>query len=49
MSGVLVGLAKDWNINKTIDLANLVGSFAVREVGASSGIKPFEEIIKEMS
>ena len=46
MTGVMVGLANDWSTDKTMRFANAVGAHAVMEVGASSGVKNFTEIIK---
>lgn len=44
MSGIMVGLANEWSIEKMIAFANAVGALAVREVGASSGVKSLSEI-----
>lgn len=44
MSGILVGLAHNWPMDETIEYANAVGALAVTKIGASSGIRTFDEI-----
>lgn len=44
MSGVIVGLAKNWPIKQTLEYANMVGSICISSVGASTGIIDFETI-----
>lgn len=46
VSGVLTGIANGWEMKKTIQFANVVGSLCVSNFGASEGIKDFNEILK---
>ncbi|MBN2853492.1 MAG: carbohydrate kinase family protein [Clostridia bacterium] len=42
-SGFITGLSKGWDIEKSCIFANAVGTLSVMAIGASTGIKPFEE------
>lgn len=45
-SGFITGLSKGWDIEKCCIFANAVGTLSVMEIGASTGIKSFEETME---
>ena len=47
-AGFLAGLSMGWNYEKSGKFANAVGAHCVMAVGASTGIKPVEEILAFM-
>ena len=47
-AGFLAGLAMDWSYRKSGQFANAVGTHCIMEIGASSGIKPVNEILQFM-
>ncbi len=47
-AGFLAGLAMDWSYQKSGQFANAVGTHCIMEIGASSGIKPVNEILQFM-
>jgi sugar/nucleoside kinase (ribokinase family) len=48
VAGFLAGVVNDWDLEKTGRFANAVGAFCVMAVGASTGIKSMNEILKFM-
>ena len=47
-SGVLCGLAQDWNYRESARLGNAVGTHCIMSIGASTGIRPLPEILQFM-
>lgn len=47
-AGLLAGLAQNWSFHESMRFANAVGAHCIMEVGASSGIKPINDILKYM-
>lgn len=43
-AGFLAGLAQGWSFRESAALANAVGAHCIMEIGASSGIRPMEEM-----
>jgi len=43
-AGFLTGLSKDWSLYECGKFGNAAGSHSIMEIGASTGIKPLEEI-----
>lgn len=48
-AGFLTGIIKDWSLEKCGSFANATGAHCVMEVGATTGIKTFEEIYEFMN
>lgn len=48
VGGFLTGLAKGWNMHDCARLATASAAFCVQEIGATSGIKSYEEILLYM-
>ncbi len=49
VAGFLMGVLKEWDIEKTALFANTVGTMSVMAVGASGGIKSYMETEKKMN
>ena len=49
LSGVLVGIIEEWDMEKIIKFANIVGSECVQDYGSSSGIKDFKYLINKLN
>ena len=47
-AGFLCGMAQGWDFKKSGAFANAVGAHCVRQIGASAGIRPMEEILRFM-
>ncbi|MCX7845334.1 MAG: sugar kinase [Dictyoglomaceae bacterium] len=46
VAGFLAGVLLGWNIKRCGLLGNLIGAFCVKEIGASAGIPPIDEVFR---
>lgn len=48
-AGFLCGLAQGWDFRKSGAFANAVGTHCIQAIGASTGIRPMEDILEFMA
>ncbi len=48
VAGFLTGVVKGWDLKRTGHLANAVGALCVTAIGATTGVRSFEETLRFM-